>query len=648
MEDETKQDSKSRHLRGFLRLIERIMLISIPILGILFILDVHVYLRLAIFKEQYAGIFIGLVLTCIFLGVPLKKGSGGIHLPWYDAILAAVSLITAAFFVYTFPSYLLSPGQGGFTYYFFGILEILLVIEATRRKAGLSLIVLTGMLIFYARFTYLFPVPFFGKGIPLDQLIIFLSFDSNGLLGVPLWVTGSIIFSFILFGEFLFATGGTQLINEFAMNTLGRFRGGPAKMAVVASGLFGTISGSAVANVMATGVITIPLMKRTGYRPEVAGAIEAAASTGGQLMPPVMGVAAFILAEFLSLPYSAVAIASIIPAILYYFAIFVQVDLEAAKHGLTGLADSSFNFWPIIKRSLLFFIPMAVLIYTLFILNFEPGKAAIIASASCFLLSLRRKDKRIGLKYFLDILEKTGKGLLMIGATAAIAGLVIGVIYTTGLGTILSTVLLKIGTQNLFIMLLVAALLCIILGMGMPTGAVYIIVAVVIAPSIIEMGVVPLAAHLFIFYFGLMSMVTPPVCFAAYAGAAIADADITRTGLHAVRFGMSAYIVAFLFVYSPALLLKGGILDILLTVAKSFVGIFFVATALTGYLFRNLGWFKRILFTLGGLALLMPPGTGIPIGTWLLNVSGTILCGMLAILEGRESKFYLKRIRSVA
>jgi TRAP transporter 4TM/12TM fusion protein len=504
------------------------------------------------------------------------------------------------------------------------------------------------MLIFYARFTYLFPVPFFGKGIPFDQLIIYLSFDSNGLLGVPLWVTGSIIFSFILFGEFLFATGGTQLINEFAMNTLGRFRGGPAKMAVVASGLFGTISGSAVANVMATGVITIPLMKRTGYRPAVAGAIEAAASTGGQLMPPIMGVAAFILAEFLSLPYSAVAIASIIPAILYYFAIFVQVDLEAAKHGLTGLADSSVNFWLIIKRSLLFFIPMAVLIYTLFILNFEPGKAAIIASVSCLLLSLRRKDKRIGLKRLLDILEKTGKGLLMIGATGAIAGLVIGVIYTTGLGTTLSTLLLKIGTQNLFLMLVVAAVLSIILGMGMPTGAVYIILAVVIAPTIVEMGVVPLAAHLFIFYFGLMSMVTPPVCFAAYAGAAIADADITQTGLHAVRFGMSAYIVAFLFVYSPTLLLMGGIPDILLSVAKSFVGIFFVAAALTDYLFGKLGWFKRILFTLGGLALLMPPGIGIPIGTWLLNVGGTVLCGALFFWERRKARFHLKLPESSA
>jgi len=634
---ETNGEVKVRHLNGFFGLIERILLIAIPCSGVLFVADIHIYLRQVFFREQYLAIFLGLVLASIFLGVPATSGSPRHSLPWYDVALAAMGLGIGLFLAVVYPAQIfMGIPEAGPEYLILGVLCILLVIEATRRMTGWVLVVIVGVFVFYALFTYLFPPPFFGKGIPWDHLLVYLFMDNNALLGIPLWVSGAILFAFILLGVFLFATGGSEILNDFALAVFGRFRGGPAKVAVLASSLFGTISGSAVSNVAATGVMTIPLMKKTGYRAAVAGAIEAAASTGGQLMPPVMGVTAFVIAEFLAIPYSTVAIAALIPAVIYYFVLFVQVDSEAAKGGLRGITGELPRLWPILKKSWVIAIPLMVLVYTLFILNFQPGKSAIIAVASLFILSFLMKGRRMGLRKLLNTLERAGRGMLMITAINGIAGIVIGLIYITGLGSNISLILLKVGAQNLFLMLVITAVLCIILGMGMPTVSLYIILAVLVAPALIQMGVLPLAAHLFIFYFGLMSMLTPPICFAAYAGAGIAKASPMTTGFYGVRFGIAAYIVPFIFVYSPALLLEGSVSDILFTVTKSLVGLGFIAVAFSGFLFRNLGLGKRILTVLGALGMIIPPGTGIAIAAWLPNIGGAALCFLILFWEMRR------------
>lgn len=396
-------------------------------------------------------------------------------------------------------------------------------------------------------------------------------------------------------------------------------------MSVVASGLFGTISGSVVANVMVDGWFTIPLMVKTGYKPHVAAAIEAAASCGGQIMPPVMGITAFLIAEFLALPYRTVALAAAIPACLYYFALFVQVDLEAAKAGIKGVYVPGFKISSILKKSWIFFGPLAVLIYTLFIIDLVESRSALTAAIAVFVLSFLSKESRKGLKGWLSVLEKSGRSLLMIGACTGLAGIIIGGVFITGLGTIFSFVMLSLGQQNLFFILLITGAVCIILGMSMATAAIYMILAVLVAPAIVQMGILPLAAHLFIFYMGITAFLTPPVCFGAYAAASIIGSDPMRTGLAASRLGVAAYCVAFIFVYNPALILHGTALQVITVTAQTVVGIYFLSVSLVGYLFRRTGIVKRILLFIAGISLIIPSGMRMPIAPWLLNIGGLAL-----------------------
>jgi TRAP transporter 4TM/12TM fusion protein len=414
----------------------------------------------------------------------------------------------------------------------------------------------------------------------------------------------------------------------------------------LASCLFGTVSGSVVANVMVDGVFTIPLMKKTGYKPEVAAAIEAVASTGGQIMPPVMGIAAFLMADFLAIPYAKVAIAALIPALIYYFVLFLQIDLEAGKMGLKGTYDSSFRMWPVVKRSWIFFLPLAILIYFLFIVDLEPGRSALFGAAAVFILSFLTKETRMGLRKLLISLERTGKNLLMIGVATALAGIIIGGVFVTGLGTTFSFTLLRIGGENLFLILLITGVACFILGTSMATASIYIILAVLVAPGLVQLGVLPLAAHLFIFYMGLTAFITPPVCFAAYAAAAIAGTDPMKTGLVASRFGVGAYFVAFIFVYSPALILEGAVLDILQVLVQTIAGLSFFSVALTGFLFYKIRNITRILLAIGSVSLLVPASMQMgPIEPRLLNVVGFALCFLILLSE--YWKYRKERVRRV-
>ena len=419
-------------------------------------------------------------------------------------------------------------------------------------------------------------------------------------------------------------------------------------MAVVASGLFGTMSGSAVANVATTGVVTIPLMKKIGYQPHVAGAIEAAASNGGQLMPPIMGAAAFVMAEFLALPYREVAVAAAVPALLYYTILFIQIDLEAAKRGLKGLPREQLPpLKPLLATAHIVVIPLLVVIYTLFVMNIEPSKAGLLGMIATMLLGLFRSEGRAALRRFGTLLEDTGRVLLEVLVTGAVAGIVVGIIMVSGLAFLLSLSVTQMAGNQLFPILLMAAIVSIVLGMGMGTVAVYVLVATLMGPALTQLGVLPLAAHLFLFYFGMLSLVTPPVCVASYTAAAIASSHPMRTGFEAVRLGAVAYVVPFLFVYSPTLLLMGDFVHVLLAVVTAVAGTALMAVGLSGYLFRCVGWVWRALLCAAGIALLVPPISPIPFSE-AMNVVGGAVGIFFAAREWLRSRHQVGAPRIVA
>ncbi|HEY5572998.1 MAG TPA: TRAP transporter fused permease subunit, partial [Anaerolineales bacterium] len=399
---------------------------------------------------------------------------------------------------------------------------------------------------FYAHYAFLFPGALYGQGVPWSRLVNYLYLDPNSLFGVALQVAATVVFSFVFFGQFLFSTGGGLYFTEGALALFGRYRGGPAKVSVVASSLFGTMSGSAVANVVVDGPITIPMMIRTGYRPEVAAAVEAVASTGGQIMPPVMGAAAFLMATFLGISYTQVALAALLPALLYYISLFIQVDLQAARYGLRGLSKEELpNFKHILSQGWLFLFPISVLVYVLFFTGLEAEVAGLYATGAVFLVSFLKKASRVTFRKLLIILEKTGESLLEIAVVSAVAGLIIGIVALTGLGFTFSRAVVSMAGGNFFLLLVLAAVAAGILGMGMTVTAAYILVVILVAPALVQLGIDPLTAHMFVFYFAVLSFLTPPVCLAVYAAAAIGGTNLLRTAFQAMRLAIVAYVVPF-------------------------------------------------------------------------------------------------------
>jgi len=635
MEDADAPATKLRELTGVARWILRILRLGIPLAGILFVLDVQSYLMISLYAEQYMGLFLALSLGSIFLSIPARRGSGGNRVPWYDMVLCVAALVVGLYVAILYPRLIMQIAYPSTDKIVLGMLAVVVALEATRRTVGWSLVIVALVFILYAHFNYYMPEPFFASGAPWGKLAISLYLDSDGILGLPTWVISTMVFAFIIFGQVLFLTGGGQFLTDFAMATMGRFRGGSAKIAIVASSLFGMISGSAVANVATIGVVTIPLMKKSGYRPEVAAAVEAVASTGGQIAPPVMGIAAFLMAEMLSIPYAEVALAAIVPALLYYLALFTQVDLEAAKHGLRGLPKEQLpSAVKLARIGWIFVTPLAVVVYTLFFLNFEPGKAGIAGAASALAMGLIRRDTRPGLRRTFEILESTGAAMVDLGAIGATVGLVIGSIAISGVGFTFSNLIVGIGQNSLILLLVLTAVTGIVLGMGLPTGAVYVLLAVLVGSALVKLGVQPLAAHMFFFYFGMLSMITPPVCLATFTAASIARADHLKTALHGMRLGAIAYIVPFVFVFSPALLLKGSPLTIMLGIVTAIAGAVIFGVAFTGFLFRNLGWGVRLLLAAGAVALLIPPGGAIAM-SWEINLVGAVVVAALIGWEWR-------------
>jgi TRAP transporter 4TM/12TM fusion protein len=454
------------------------------------------------------------------------------------------------------------------------------------------------------------------------------------VFGTPMQIITTVVVAFVFFGNALFKSGGSAFFTDISMALMGRYRGGPAKISIMASSLFGTISGSVVANVVTTGVVTIPLMKRGGFRPQLAGAVESVASTGGQLMPPVMGIAAFLMAEFLQVPYTAVALAALLPAVLFYLALFIQADLEAAREGLSGVDDSQIpNAWTVLKAGWHFPIPFVVLIGALFWLNYEPETAALLATASVIVASVvfGFNGKRLNVQDFYAILRDTGLTVIDLFMIGAAAGAVIACLNYSGLGFSLTLALVHLSGGNLIGLLVISAIACIILGMGMPTVGVYILLATLVAPALIEMKIEPMAAHLFILYFGCLSMITPPVAIGAFAAANLAGADPMKTGFEAVRFGWLVFVIPFLFVFSGTLLMNGNPALIALDFAVATVGVWFGAAGVMGYSFRPLLRPERALYLVTGLCLLTPLET-FGVGRWI-NAAGV---GLAVVLLFRD------------
>ena len=628
---------RTRNLSGNWRAFTRIQLIAIPIVGAFFILDIPFYLGTAILMEQYFGIFFALLLGNLFILFPPSRKIMDDRVPWYDIILAIFSYIVGLYLVLFYPKVLFELGVVTPDKVILGTIAIFLILEGVRRVTGWILVILGLLFIVYGRFTWLFPGIFKGPGITWDLLSIYLFLDPTAILGLPMDVTAVIILAFVLFGNLLAGIGGGKLFTDIAVAGFGQYRGGPAKIAVVASSLFGTISGSAVANVMVDGWITIPLMKKTGYKAHVAAAIEAIASTGGQIMPPVMGVTAFIMAEFTGIPYSQIAISALLPSILYYWALFIQVDLEAGKNGLRGLPrDQLPQLKNVLVRSWLFIIPLSVLIFTLFILYLTPGKSALISAFSILLLGFFQSETRFRSAWILQALEGTGTALIEVGVIVALAGIIIGVVNYTGLGFVLSSSIVQLSGGNVYLLLFIIAVVGMILGMGMPTAPVYIILAVLLAPALIQLGIGVMAAHLFIQYIGMLSLFTPPVAFAAFAAAAIGGTSGMRTGYTAMRLGILAYIVPFVFVFSPALLMMDSVLKIVVAMLACLFGCLLVGAALTGFLFRELSLIKRILMALASLCLFIPIPKQISMMGLLGNLFGAILGLLLLVMEWRR------------
>ncbi|MBI4524439.1 MAG: TRAP transporter fused permease subunit [Deltaproteobacteria bacterium] len=634
-DDFTGAPTRFRRLGGAPAALLRALLVALALLGSSWALEVHYYFPWTFFKQQYLALFLALALSSVFLAVKARAKEAGDKIPWHDWFFSACGLLVGLYITIMYPTIayrlgILSPDR-----WLLGSLAIVLILEATRRVAGGTLAWLALGVILYAKFAYVLPGILYNRGSSWQRIASYLYLDSNAMLGLPLDVAAGVMVAFIFFGQALYAVGGDKFLTDLALIVTGRYRGGPAKVSVVSSAFFGTVSGSAVANVVVDGAITIPMMKRTGFPGHLAAAVEAVASNGGQMMPPVMGAAAFVMAEFLNIPYGQVALAAAVPACLYYLALFTQIDLEAAKRGLVGLSTDQIPKLRIVMRTgWVFLIPLSILVYTLMIENWEAGKAGMVGVISVLVLASLQKGTRPSLQKILHALEETGRILLDITVITALAGLVIGTLHLSGLTFKISFLLVTISGGNALLLLSVTALGCLFLGLPLPTTVVYITLAVLAAPALVQLGITPLAAHLFLFYFGMVSLITPPDCLPVYIAAVMARANFWQTGWTAMRLGVAAYVVPFVFAFHPPLILVGTAAEIILAIVTAAFGVFLLAAGCAGYLFRPLGWGKRGALWLAAMLLLLPEWSG---GWLIVNSVGLALGVFLILWEWNKS-----------
>ena len=553
------------------------------------------------------SLFVGIVIILSFLVYPAKKGSTKKnHIPIYDIVLMVLGAGAYFYFVINFKTIIGHATRISQLEVIVGIIGILVLAETCRRVVGIPILCVATVFIGYAFYSGLGA----GRAFPqvLKSIVYNLFYTTSGVIGTPIGVCSTYIALFILFGAFLEATGISEFFIQLANSLAGASTGGPAKVAVISSALCGMVSGSSVGNTVTTGSVTIPLMKKTGYKGEFAGAVEAAASTGGQIMPPIMGAAAFLMAEMVGVQYSEIAMRAIFPALLYFTGIFITVHLEAKRLGLKGIAKEDLpKFVPLFIRQGYLLIPLVTLV-AMVMMGYTMSRSAVIATLLAILVSIPNKSTRMNPTRFVNALETGGKNTLSVAVACGIAGIIAGVVTMTGLGQILISAIVSVAGDRVIIALFLTMLTCIVLGMGVPTTANYIIMATTCAPILVNgMGINKIAANMFVFYFGIVADITPPVALAAYAGSAIAKSNPMKTALNASRLAIAAFIVPYIFAFNPAMLfIDADVVQVVIIIVTSLVGLTGVAGGLEGYMVTNMNPIQRILAVVGGLCLIIP------------------------------------------
>ena len=584
--------------------------------------------------EVRLTLFVGCIIILGFLTYPAKKGHVRVNsLPWYDIVLMLVG--SACFFYFAINAFTLIQLATRIEpiHVIIGVIGILVLIELCRRCVGIPILCVVAALLIYTFYNQLSYNPSFFNA--LKNVVYKLFYTTSGVIGTPINVCFTYIVLFIIFGAFLERTGIASFFIDFANRVAGWSSGGPAKVAVISSALCGMVSGSSVGNTVTTGSVTIPMMKKTGYKPEFAGAVEAAASTGGQIMPPIMGAAAFLMAEYMDLPYAEVAVKAILPAILYFSGIFIAVHLEAKKLGLQGIPRTELPKWGYLLRNLYLILPLVLLVWLV-----SSGAKTMATSAALSILAsfiigfihllatnLRQMNGqgfgkilwltvKASLLSAVDALAAGAKGAITVAVACAMAGMIAGCITVTGLASILINAIVQLAGNATIVGLVLTMLCCIVLGMGVPTTANYCIMASTCAPILIQLGFSPVAAHFFVFYFGIVADITPPVALAAYAGSAIAKSNPMKTGINATKLAIAAFIVPYIFAYNPSMLFVGNVewYDVLLISVTALLGLFGIAAALNGHLYRKIPMVLRLALVAGGLGMMIPGLTSDLIG----------------------------------
>lgn len=553
------------------------------------------------------SVHLSFAFALVFLLYPFRTKTAVNRLRWFNYLFASFAVIIGMYLTLNYTRLMMTAGDYTRLDMLVGVCGTLLTLEAARRAVGLPIVIVASSFLAYAYFGDYLPGFLSHRGYSIERIVSHMYFTTEGILGIPLGVSASFIFLFILFGAFLEKTGIGKLFIDIADAIAGWAAGGPAKVAVITSALEGTVSGSSVANTVGSGSFTIPMMKKLGYRPEFAGAVEAAASTGGQIMPPIMGAAAFLMAEFIGIPYIEIAKAAAIPACLYFLGIFIEVHFEAKRCGLKGMAwDQVPRIWTVLKERGHLFVPLVAIIYVL-TEGYTPTRAAMVGLGLSVAAGMLTKATRMSPKDIVNALEAGARAALGVAIACATAGIIVGVVTLTGLGLKMANGLVDLAGGYLLPTMFFTMITSLILGMGVPTTANYVITATMAAPALILLGVPKLAAHLFVFYFGIVADITPPVALAAYAGSGIAKSNPFWTGVTASKLAIGAFIVPYIFVMNPAMVLIGAtplLLSMNLTTALG--GMFGVGVAMIGFCLAPMNWFERVWFAIGGLMLIHP------------------------------------------
>lgn len=564
-------------------------------------------------------VHLGFALSLIFLLFPAnrkKRQKGKLQIAWYDGILAILSIGVGAYWPLFFNDLVMSVGRLSTLDFAVGLIAILLVLEATRRAVGLPITIIAIIFLIYGIYGQYMPGFLAHRGLSFERLVQTMFFTTEGILGTPLAVSSTFIFLFLLFGAFLVKTGVGQYFNDLAVTIAGQRTGGPAKVAIFSSALQGTISGSSVANVVTSGSFTIPMMKKLGYKKEFAGGVEAAASTGGQLMPPIMGAAAFLMVEFIGggITYWDIAKAAAIPAVLYFAGIWIMTHFEAKRIGLRGLTKEEMPDRKEVLKKIYLLLPI-IAVVVLLMSGVIVTHAALYAILTAIIVGLINKETRMGPKQFILALVDGARSALGVAAATAAAGIIVGIVTKTGLGLKLANGLVDLAGGYLIPTLMLTMVAAIVLGMGSPTTANYVITSTIAAPAIILLGVPDLSAHLFVFYFGIIADITPPVALAAFAAAGVAGGEPLRTGVNSAKLAIAAFIIPYIFVLSPQLLMIDTTwTELLWVIATAVAGMISIGASIIGYWMRKLNILERAISLIGGLLLIYPEGISDTVG----------------------------------